>query len=91
MTIHVNAKHIGTLQFDNGYQNQLWLSYNHNTGDPIIWQRVKSPKTNSWTRFKRMTGKNIAKAKQEMAMLFDSNRAIWAEVNQVFLDAFNNI
>jgi len=70
------------------YHNQIWISWNHNTGDPIVWQRVKSPKTGTWTSFKRSTGRNIKKMVKEMHMLFETNRAEWVYVDHVCLMAF---
>jgi hypothetical protein len=86
--IHDNAKLIGELKFANDFRNQLWISYNHNTGEPIVWQRVKSP-TGKWTDFKRATGRNISKMVAEMKMLFETGRAEWAQVNDVYLAAFH--
>jgi hypothetical protein len=86
--IHEGAKLIGELEFANGYRNQLWLSYNHNTGAPIVWQRVKSP-TGKWTDFKRSTGRNISKMVAEMNMLLGNGIAQWAIVDEVCLEAFH--
>jgi hypothetical protein len=88
--VHQNARLIGEMKFENDYRNQLWISYNHNTGEPIVWQRVKSPKTNTWTAFKRSTGRNITKMVEEMKMLFDTGKAQWLTVDHVCLAAFGD-
>ena len=87
--LNLNAKLIGELQFQNGNKNQLWLGYNTNTGEPIVWQRVYSVKASKWTAFKRATGRNIVSIKKEMAQLFQNNIATWAhDPNETILQAF---
>jgi len=88
--IHDNARLVGEMEFENGYRNQLWISYNHNTSQPIVWQRVFSPKENKWTQFKRATGRNIKAICKELNMLFDTNRAKWITVNHVALMALGD-
>lgn len=87
--IHKTATLIGEMQFQNGYKNQLWISYNHNTSAPIVWQRVFSVKTQKWSAFKRSTGKNIVAIQKEMADLFQKNIATWSIApKETILQAF---
>ena len=87
--INQNAQLIGELQFQNGNKNQLWLGYNSNTGEPIVWQRVFSVKANKWTPFKRSTGRNIVAIKNEMDQLFNRNIATWSkEPKDIILQSF---
>ena len=86
--LNLNAKLIGELKFQNGNKNQLWLGYNTNTGDPIVWQRVYSVKASKWTRLKRATGRNIKEIKGELEHVFNNNIARWSSVNEPILQAF---
>lgn len=88
--IHDGARMVGEMEFENQYRNQLWISYNHNTNEPIVWQRVFSPQTNKWTQFKRATGRNITAITKELAMLFETGKAKWIAVNHVALMALGD-
>ena len=88
--IHDGARLVGEMEFQNKYRNQLWISYNHNTNEPIVWQRVFSPETNKWTKFKRATGRNIRAIVKELNMLFDTDQAKWISVNHVALMALGD-
>jgi hypothetical protein len=87
--INDTARMVGEMEFQNSYRNQLWIGYNGNTGEPIVWQRVWSPETKVWTQFKRATGGNIRKIVKEMNMLFETERAKWLTVDPVRLVALD--
>ena len=88
--IHENAKLVYDICFQNGYRNQIWLSFNHNTGAPIVWQRVLSTKSKTWTKFKRSTGRNISAMVKELRELLASNIAtITNAPHESIVNAFN--
>lgn len=79
--INKSATKIGTVVFNNGNRNTLYIGANRNTGETIVWQKLEG------SRSKRVTGKNIAKLADELDFFLNEGMAHWeGTINHAALD-----
>lgn len=63
--IYKSATKACNILWSNGNETVLWVGYNRNTGETIVWQRVRyGTKLGKSTR---ITGRNITKLAAEIA------------------------
>lgn len=69
--INKSASKIGTIEFENGITNTLYIGFNSNTNEAIFWQ---SPSNG---RPSRLTGKNIRKILLELVDVLNGGEGKW--------------
>ena len=83
MAINKSAARVGTLVFDNGNRNTIYLGTNRNTGSDIVWQHVAG------RRAKKMTGRNIPLLFAEIREIVGTGEGHWeGDVNTALLAKF---
>lgn len=83
--INKGATLVGRIQWNNKTANviELWMDYNRNTGEPILWQR-----NSAYTMAYRFTGRRLRQLVVELDEALNENDVRWMEEpNHACLDA----
>lgn len=84
MTINKNASHIGIIEWkQSGRKNSLYIGFNTNTGETIIWQQM----LNESRRPARVTGRNIPKFLGELEQALDEGDCFWIQRNDAVINS----